>query len=68
MILGVAIPRSNITLFATKLELTEPKPEKLSVPTGKMKKTDYKTLQIALQKAISDWGSYGKKYIINSML
>ena len=68
MILGVAIPRSNMTLFATKLELTEPKPEKLSAPTGKMKKTDYKNLQTVLQKAISDWGSYGKKYIINSML
>ena len=68
MILGIAIPRSNITLFATKLELIDPKPEKLTAPTGKMEKTDYKNLQLVLQKAISDWGSYGKKYIINSLL
>ena len=68
MILGIAIPRSNMTMFATKVELVEPKPEKLVAPTGKMKKTDYKNLQIVLQKAISDWGSYGRKYIINSLL
>ena len=68
MILGIAIPRCNMTLFATKLEMTDPKPEKLTAPTGKMKKTDYKSLQLVLQKAISDWGSYGKKYIINSLL
>ncbi len=68
MILGIAIPRSNMTLFATKLELTEPKPEKIVSPGGKMKKIDYKNLQITLQRAISDWGDYGRKYIINSLL
>ena len=68
MILGIAIPRTNLTLFATKLELIEPKPDKLTAPTGKLKKTDYKTLATTLQKAISDWGRYGRKYIINSLL
>ncbi|GAC1537085.1 MAG: hypothetical protein NVS3B15_17380 [Sediminibacterium sp.] len=68
MILGIAIPRTNLTLFATKLELIEPKPEKLVAPTGRLKKTDYKSLATILQKAISDWGSYGRKYIINSLL
>lgn len=68
MILGLAIPRMNTTYFATKLELVEPKPEKLTVPEGKMKKTDYKNLQVTLQKAISDWGEWGRKYIINSLL
>ncbi len=68
MILGVAIPRSNLTIFATKVELTEPKEEKFKIPTGKMKKTDYKGLTQILQKALSDWGSYGKKYILNSLL
>ncbi|MES2003526.1 MAG: GLPGLI family protein [Bacteroidota bacterium] len=68
MILGIAIPRTNMTIFATKVELTEPKPEKLVVPTGKMKKTDYKGLNVTLQKAMSDWGSYGRKYIIASLL
>jgi hypothetical protein len=68
MILGIAIPRSNLTIFATKVELTEPKEEKFKIPTGKMKKTDYKGLTQILQKALSDWGSYGKKYILNSLL
>ncbi len=68
MILGVAIPRTNMTIFATKVELTEPKPEKIAIPTGKMKKTDYKGLNITLQKALSDWGSYGRKYILTSLL
>ncbi|MBY0482698.1 MAG: GLPGLI family protein [Chitinophagaceae bacterium] len=68
MILGIAIPRSNMTIFATKVELTEPKPEKFSIPTGKTKKADYKSFTQALQKALSDWGDYGKKYIINSLL
>lgn len=68
MILGLAIPRNNLTIFATKVELTEPKPEKLVPPTGKMKKTDYKGLVITLQKAMSDWGGYGRKYILSSLL
>ena len=68
MILGIAIPRSNLTIFATKVEMMEPKIEKFNIPTGKMKKTDYKGLTLILQKALSDWGNYGKKYIINSLL
>lgn len=68
MILGIAIPRTNMTLFATKVELMDPKPEKITIPTGKMKKTDYKGLNLTLQKALSDWGSYGRKYIISSLL
>ena len=68
MILGVAIPRTNLTIFATKVELLDPKPEKLLAPTGKMKKTDYKGLNETLKKALSDWGKYGRRYIINSLL
>ena len=68
MIMGIAIPRINMTIFATKLELIEPKQEKLVIPTGKLKKTNYAMLFQALKKATSDWGNYGRKYIINSML
>lgn len=68
MILGLAIPRTNLTIFATKIELTEPKAEKLTAPTGKMKKTDYKGLVQTLQKAMGDWGKYGRKYVIASLL
>jgi GLPGLI family protein len=68
MILGIAIPRNNMTIFATKLELIEPKPDKILPPKGKLKKIDYVSLQTTLQKSIKDWGSYGRKYIINFML
>ena len=68
MILGVAIPRCNLTIFATKVELMEPKAEKMVPPTGKMKKADYKSLFTILQRAASDWGSYGRKFIINALL
>ncbi len=67
MILGIAIPRNNLTIFATKVELTEPKPEKFVAPTAR-KRANYKSLQETIQKALNDWGSYGKKYIINSLL
>ncbi len=67
MILGIAIPRTNTTIFATKVELMDPKTEKMIPPTGK-KKTDYKGLTQTLQKALSDWGTYGRKYVINAML
>lgn len=69
MILGVAIPRSNLTIFATKVELTEPKADKLVAPTAK-KKVDYKTFTQTIQKAMTDgdWGSYGRKIVINALL
>ncbi len=69
MILGVAIPRTNITIFATKVELTEPKPEKLVPPVAR-KKIDYKGFVQTLQKAMTDgdWGSYGRKIVINALL
>lgn len=68
MILGIAIPRLYLTLFATKLEMIEPADAKFVSPAGKLKKTDYKTLTQTLQKAISDWGAWGRKYIMNSLL
>ncbi len=69
MILGVAIPRVNLTYFATKVELAEPKPEKLVPPTAK-KKVNYKGFAQTIQKAMTDgdWGSYGRKIVINALL
>jgi GLPGLI family protein len=68
MVLGVAIPRCNVTVFATKVEYTEPAATKLVAPTTKKNKTNYAGLRTTLQKALTDWGSYGRKYIISSML
>jgi GLPGLI family protein len=68
MILGIAIPRVFMSMFATKVELIEPASTKIVIPTGKLKKTDYKELTGTLQKAMSDWGRWGQKYLINFLL
>ena len=70
MVLGIAIPRINMTMFATKLEMIEPTAQKLSAPIGKLKKTDTKNLYETLQKALPDWWSeeYKRKYMINAFL
>lgn len=69
MILGIAIPRLNITIMATKLELETPKAEKLiPPPPGRQKKTDYKDFQATLLKAMNDWGKWGRRNMLNFML
>ncbi len=68
MIMGLAIPRLNITIMATKLELETVKADKIVVPTGKLKKTDYTGFSAILQKAMADWGKYGQKNRLNFML
>jgi hypothetical protein len=70
MILGVAIPRMNITIMATKLEMIEPKPEKMVPPSStRWKKSNYAGLIESLRKSnLSNWGSYGRKYVIGSLL
>jgi GLPGLI family protein len=67
MILGIAIPRCNLSIFATKVEMIEPSAAKLIPPASK-KKATYKTLETTLQKALEQWGTWGKKYIINYLL
>ncbi|WP_051416668.1 GLPGLI family protein [Asinibacterium sp. OR53] len=69
MILGIAIPRLNITIMATKLELETPKTDKLvPPPPGRLKKTDYKNFLSTLQKAMGDWGKGGQRNLVNFML
>lgn len=67
MILGIAIPRTNLTIFANKVELIDPKTEKLVAPTAR-KKTNYQSLFETVQKAVGDWGSWGRKNMINIFL
>jgi GLPGLI family protein len=67
MILGLAIPRMAITMFATKLELTEPTVKELSPPT-KGKKTNYAELQTIVNKTVDNWGDWGRKYKWQMML
>lgn len=69
MILGIAIPRINLTLFATKVDLSEPPPAKLAAPAAKkLKTTDYKSLETSIKKAVGNWGNDGQRYLINFML
>lgn len=70
MIMGVAIPRLNITIMATKLEMIEPKTEKMIPPApGRAKKANYAGVIDQLRKSsISGWGSYGRKYLLKSLL
>lgn len=69
MILGIAIPRLNITVMATKLELETVKADKItSPPPGRLKKTNYNDFSAVLLKAMADWGKYGQKNRLNFML
>lgn len=70
MIMGLVIPRMNITIMATKLEMIEPKPEKMVPPVpGRAKKVNYSGVIEQLRKSpLSGWGSYGRKYVLRSLL
>ena len=67
MILGLAVPRLQITWFATKVELKEPAPAILA-PKQKGKTVTWNMYEKDLSKAISDWGKEGAKFLWNSML
>ena len=67
MILGLAVPRLQITWFATKVELTEPTPVALA-PKQKGKLVNWQAYQKDLGKAMKDWGKYGAKVLWNSLL
>ncbi len=67
MILGLAVPRLQITWFATKVELTEPTPAALA-PKQKGKLVNWQAYQKDLGKAMKDWGKYGAKVLWNSLL
>jgi GLPGLI family protein len=67
MILGLAVPRLNATWFATKVELIEPSPQQLN-PRQKGKKVNWEQYNIALTKAMKDWGKEGSKLIWMNLL
>jgi GLPGLI family protein len=67
MILGLAVPRLQMTWFATKVELKEPSAAVLT-PKQKGKAATWATYEKDLNKAMSEWGKYGAKVLWNSML
>ncbi len=62
MILGLAIPRMNITWFATKLEMIEVKDVDAMAPK-KGKKTNIADLNNQLKSSLKDWGKDGQRFI-----
>lgn len=67
MILGLAVPRLQVTWFATKVELTEPT-EAILNPKQKGKTVTWEVYQKDLTRAMKDWGKYGSKVMWNSLL
>lgn len=67
MILGLAVPRLQMTWFATKVELKEPTAIALA-PKQKGKTVTWTAYEKDLKKAMSEWGKYGAKVLWNSML
>ena len=56
MILGIGFPRFSTTIFATKVELTTPKPAELAAPV-KGKKINRTDLFSQVKTAMKDWGN-----------
>ncbi|TWI85717.1 GLPGLI family protein [Lacibacter cauensis] len=67
MILGLAVPRLQMTWFATKVELKEPAATTLA-PKQKGKTVTWNTYEKDLSKAMSDWGKEGAKILWASLL
>ena len=67
MILGLAVPRLQMTWFATKVVVQQPT-EAILNPKQKGKTVTWTTFQKDMNKAMSDWGKYGSKVIWNHML
>ncbi|MDP1726661.1 MAG: GLPGLI family protein [Bacteroidota bacterium] len=68
MILGIVVPRLNLTYFATKVE-TQLLPEtEFVIKATKSKKTDFKSYKDELNKAVKDWGEYASKVMWKAIL
>jgi len=61
LILGLAFPRINTTWFATRVELTAPKPGEMQPPT-KGKKSSRADMLATVSEATKDWGDGNQLY------
>lgn len=59
MILGIAVPRLALTIFASRLELVEPRIQENGL-IGKVKLVTKSQVNKDLDKAMKDWGKSGK--------
>ncbi len=67
MILGMGIPRLHATWFATKVQVSDGDMKAVVAPT-KGKKVDRAALLLKLGKLAEEWGSYGKKMLLNFVI
>jgi len=63
MILGIVLPRLNLTYFATKVEPQIVPETAFTMPNTKAKLVNMRDFNLELSKAIKDWGEYGTKVI-----
>lgn len=67
MILGLGIPRIHTTWFATKVDVSGLRMNKV-VPETKGKKIKRKEMIDVINKALKDWGGYGKNLVLNYLI
>lgn len=67
MILGAGIPRLHATWFATKVEVSDIKMDKV-MPATKGKKVTRAAMIMTLNRIAKDWGTYGSKLLINFII
>ena len=67
MILGMGIPRLHATWFATKVEVFDVKMNKVA-PATRGKKVNRQSLLTNLEPISKDWGTYGRKLLINFII
>lgn len=67
MILGLSMPRIHTTWFATKVEVNGVNMKPVT-PATKGKKLSRKTMMEAIDKALKNWGNYGKNMVLNFVI
>jgi GLPGLI family protein len=57
MILGIVMPRLNLTYFATGIDMATPTEKDMTAPS-KGEKVTYKTLESKIRESMKQWGDY----------
>ncbi|MFM1793900.1 MAG: hypothetical protein RL642_285 [Bacteroidota bacterium] len=68
MILGIAIPRLHMTLFATQIEMVNQVPAIPSVTESRAKYVTFDKVKADIDKAVNDWGRYANAIRWESLL
>lgn len=68
MILGIAVPRLHMTLFATQIEFVNQVPTVPFAPESKAKYVTFDKVKADIDKAVNDWGKYANALRWESLL